>query len=248
VPHSHDRRAIVLHCRVIAMHRRSGADEHVPVSMLAMQVLTDGRGRCVPQRERQQHGDDGAAFSLGVSPVAVSRIFNSASVRTETTTPGLCSTSPDSRRGPTFPGRCTLAIIFGEKANGKSGELDHDELTDLLLRKSNKRAERKDCGACATHIENMSTTAGQGGITTQYAGKSVFHISSGKRGGNDGCSAFFTLSADSGPALVAGIVAVGWHAGRDEIYLLDWGKGAPFFTGNRLDITKQQQKGYKVEK
>ena len=44
----------------------------------------------------------------------------------------------------------------------------------------------------------MNSTAGQGGITTKFAGRTVFHISSGKRKGSDGCSAFFTLSTDGG--------------------------------------------------
>lgn len=138
-----------------------------------------------------------------------------------------------------------MAIIFGTKASGKSGQLDHDELTALIRNKSGNRAAERACGVCATHIENMNSTAGQGGITTQYAGRTVFHISSGQRGGGDGCSVFFTLSADSGVTLVAGIVAVGWHAGgSDHIYSLDWGKGAPFFTGNRLDTSRQHQRGY----
>lgn len=138
-----------------------------------------------------------------------------------------------------------MAIIFGTKANGRSGQLDHDEFTALILQKSGNRAAEKSCGVCATHIENMNSTAGQGGITTKFAGRTVFHISSGKRGGDDGCSVFFTLSADSGEVLVAGIVAVGWHAGdSDHIYKLDWGKGAPFFTGNRLDSSIQHQRGY----
>lgn len=138
-----------------------------------------------------------------------------------------------------------MAIIFGEKANGKSGQLDHDELTDLLVRKSGNRAQRKNCGICATHIEDMASTSDEGGITTKFGGRSVFHKSSGKRGGGDGCSVFFTLDADSGPTVVAGIVAVGWHAGEgDTEYLLDWGKGPPFFSGNRLVITRQKQRGY----
>lgn len=137
-----------------------------------------------------------------------------------------------------------MAIIFGEKANGRSGELDHDELTAMILRKSGGRANERNCGVCATHIEDMTSTAGQGGVTTQYAGRSVFHISSGKRNGNDGCSVFFTLSPGGGDVLVAGLVAVGWHANADTVYLLDWGKGAPFFTGNRLDTTRQHQHGY----
>lgn len=137
-----------------------------------------------------------------------------------------------------------MAIIFGEKASGKSGELDHGELTDLLVRKSGNRAERRNCGVCATHIQNMTTTAGQGGITTKFGGRTVFHISSGRRGGDDGCSVFFTLSADSGPVLTAGIVGVGWHNGAsDTTYRLDWGKAAPFFTGNIFDSTTQHQKG-----
>lgn len=137
-----------------------------------------------------------------------------------------------------------MAIILGEKANGKSGQLDHNELVDLLVRKSGQRAQQKNCGVCATRIEDMASTAGQGGITTKFGGRTVFHKSSGKRGGGDGCSVFFTLDADSGPILVAGVVAVGWHAGDgDTEYQLDWGKEPPFFTGNRLVIAKQYQKG-----
>lgn len=137
-----------------------------------------------------------------------------------------------------------MAVIFGKKANGKHGELNHAELTALIRRKSGDRADERNCGVCATHIQNMASTAGQGGITTKYAGRTVFHISSGRHGGDDGCSVFFTLSADSGATPVAGIVAVGWHAGGDTIYKLDWGKGAPFFTGNRLDTTRQHQRGH----
>lgn len=138
-----------------------------------------------------------------------------------------------------------MAIIFGAKDSGKSGILSHDEFTQLLHRKSNKRADLGNCGECATHIENMSSTAGQGGTSTTYAGRNVFHISHGKRDGDDGCSVFFTLSSDSGDCLVAGIVGVGWHANSDTIYRLDWGKGPPFFTGNRYTSTQQRQKGYK---
>lgn len=138
-----------------------------------------------------------------------------------------------------------MALIFGTRSNGRSGALTHDELTDLIHRKSGGRAEKKNCGVCATHIENMNSTSDQGGITTKYAGRSVFHVSSGKRGGGDGCSVFFTLSADNGEKPVAGIVAVGWHANSDHIYRLDWGKGAPFFSGNRLDTSTQRQRGNK---
>jgi len=120
-----------------------------------------------------------------------------------------------------------------------------------IHRKSNERANEGSCGVCATHIQNMEFTAGQGGITKQYAGRTVFHISSGRRGGDDGCSVFFTLSEQSKTAkglhigapeparfFVAGIVAVGWHAGEtDTIYQLDWGKGAPFFSKARMDST-----------
>ena len=138
----------------------------------------------------------------------------------------------------------TMAIIHGKKANGKNGVLSNGELASLIHRKSGERAKLGNCATCATHIENMSDTAGQGGITTKYAGKTVFHISSGQKGKGDGCSVFFTLSADNGPALVAGIVGVGWHAGNnDHTYLLDWGKGPPFFTKGRLDTSKQEQKG-----
>jgi hypothetical protein len=139
-----------------------------------------------------------------------------------------------------------MAQIFGEKSSGKQGVLDHRELTALIHKKSGGRANERNCGVCATHIQDMTSTAGQGGITTKFAGRTVFHISSGKRGGDDGCSVFFTLSTDSGADLTAGIVGVGWHAaGSDHVYLLDWGKGAPFFTGNRLDTSAQRQRGYK---
>ncbi len=140
-----------------------------------------------------------------------------------------------------------MAIIFGTKESGKSGQLDHDELTALIQKKSGDRASEKNCAVCATHIENMSSTAGQGGITTKFAGRSVFHISSGKKGNNDGCSVFFTLSAQGaqpGQVLVAGIVAVGSHSGAtSNVYRLDWGKGPPFFTGNLLDTSTQHQPG-----
>lgn len=142
-----------------------------------------------------------------------------------------------------------MAIIFGTKDTGRPGQLSHDEFKALIHRKSGGRAEEKNCGTCATHIEDMTSTAGQGGITTKYAGKSVFHISSGKKGGTDGCSVFFTLSEESGDGLTAGIIAVGWHAaGSDHVYDLDWGKGAPFFTGNKLDTSAQHQQGNKREK
>jgi len=141
-------------------------------------------------------------------------------------------------------GGTAMAIIFGEKDSGKNGELSHDEFAKLLHAKSGGRAALKNCGVCVTHIENMVSTAGQGGITTKYAGRTVFHISSGKRGGGDGCSTFFTLSADSGPILTAGIVAVGWHHGAGEhSYRLDWAKGAPFFADNVLDTSTQHQTG-----
>lgn len=139
-----------------------------------------------------------------------------------------------------------MAVIHGLKASGKNGALDQDELKNLIHEKSGRRADIKNCGICATHIQDMTSTSGQGGITTKYGGRSVFHISSGKRGGGDGCSVFFTLSEEGGAGLMAGIVAVGWHAGSDDhTYLLDWGKGAPFFTGNRLNTSVQKQKGYK---
>jgi hypothetical protein len=138
-----------------------------------------------------------------------------------------------------------MAIIHGQKSTGGNGVLTHTELTDLIYKRSNGRADRTNCGKCATHIEDMTEMSDQGGITTKYAGRSVFHISNGKRGGDDGCTTFFTLSSEGGDGLTAGIVAVGWHApGKDTVYVLDWGKGPPFFTGNRLDTTKQHQKGY----
>lgn len=137
-----------------------------------------------------------------------------------------------------------MAIIYGVKATGKNGVLDHSELTDMLHRRSNGRANKKNCGVCATYIEDMNGADEGGGITTQFAGRTVYHISSGQRGGSDGCSTFFTLSADQGEVIVAGIVAVGWHDGGDTIYRLDWGKGPPFFSGNRFDSTKQHQRGY----
>ena len=40
-----------------------------------------------------------------------------------------------------------MAKIFGTKASGKTGELDHEELTDLILAKSGNRAARKSCGS-----------------------------------------------------------------------------------------------------
>lgn len=139
-----------------------------------------------------------------------------------------------------------MAIIHGKKDSGKNGVLSHAELAKLIHRKSGERANLGNCKTCATHIQDMSSTAGQGGITTKYAGKTVFHKSSGKRGGDDGCSVFFVLNSDGGPGLTAGIVGVGWHAGTDDhTYLLDWGKGAPFFTNNRLNSSVQHQQGNK---
>jgi len=136
-----------------------------------------------------------------------------------------------------------MAIIFGTKADGSTGQLDHDEFANMIYRKSGSRAELKNCGVCATHIEDMSTTAGQGGITTKFAGKTVFHISSGKRSSTTGASVFFTLDSESSDNLVAGLVGVGWHDGTsDHEYRLDWGKGAPFFTGRVFDSAQQFQK------
>jgi hypothetical protein len=139
-----------------------------------------------------------------------------------------------------------VAQIFGTKASGKLGVLDKDELAALIRKKSGERAAEQSCNRCATHILDMKDSKGGGGITTKYAKRSVFHISSGKRGGGDGCSVFFTLSNDSGETPTAGIVAVGWHTGaNDHTYQLDWGKGPPFFTGNRLDTSVQEQQGNK---
>ncbi len=139
-----------------------------------------------------------------------------------------------------------MAIIHGTKEDGKTGVLSNAEMAAMFRRKSGERANLGNCATCATHIQDMTSTAGQGGITTKHAGRTVFHISSGKRKGSDGCSVFFTLDSDSGDSMVAGIVGVGWHVGAgDHTYLLDWGKGPPFFTGNRLDTSAQHQEGNK---
>ena len=140
-----------------------------------------------------------------------------------------------------------MALIHGEKTTGKNGVLDNGEIANMLLRKSGSRADRGNCVNCATHIQDHTSTAGGGGITTKYAGRDVYHFSRGFNGGDDGCSVFYTLSAqkdsEKKDVLVAGIVTVGWHHNNnDDIYRLDWGKGAPFFTGGLLDITKQHQK------
>jgi hypothetical protein len=102
--------------------------------------------------------------------------------------------------------------------------LSHAEIAALIHKKSNGRAAEGACKKCATHIQDMKSTSDQGGITAKYGGRSVFHISSGKRGGTDGCTVFFTLSHDNGPGLTAGIVGVGWHAaGSDTVYELELG-------------------------
>ncbi len=146
-----------------------------------------------------------------------------------------------------------MAFIFGIKEDGKNGLLSHGELSALLQSKSESRAKKSNCDTCATYIQNKTDTATGGGITTKYQGRTVFHKSSGQKGKTDGCSVFFTLSNqtktdkstnDVTNFLVAGIVAVGWHAnGSDHIYDLDWGKGPPFFTGRKLVTNQQHQKG-----
>ena len=142
-----------------------------------------------------------------------------------------------------------MAVIHGIKGTGKAGVLTYDELKGLIHGKSNGRANEKNCGTCANYILDKTETSDGGGITTKFAGRTVYHISSGKRGGKDGCTVFFTLTEGEGPGLTAGIVGVGWHAnGSDHVYDLDWGKGPPFFTGNKIDTSTQRQAGYKRDR
>jgi hypothetical protein len=142
-----------------------------------------------------------------------------------------------------------MALIYGTKDTGKSGVLSVDELAKLLHRKSGERAEIGNCTTCATYISNKTSTASGGGTSAKDAGRTVYHISSGKRGSEDGCTAFFTLTeGEHGEVkgdhkvvkdvLVAGIVGVGWHTGAtDHIYKLDWGNGRRFYTGNKFDTS-----------
>ncbi len=141
-----------------------------------------------------------------------------------------------------------MAIIYGTKASGVSGVLDVNELAAKLHKKSKKRADLGNCLTCATYILDKDSLATGGGTSAKDAGRTVFHISSGKRGSNTGCTAFFTLTGGEhgsvkpsgekvvNDVLVAGIIAVGWHTGAtDHVYQLDWGTGRKFFTGSKFD-------------
>jgi hypothetical protein len=142
-----------------------------------------------------------------------------------------------------------MAIVYGTKDSGKSGVLSVEELANLLRRKSGDRADLGNCTTCATYILNKTSLTSGGGTSAKDAGRTVFHISSGKRSSTTGCTAFFTLSESKhgettgkgkvvNEVLVAGIVAVGWHTGAsDHVYQLDWGSGRKFYTGSKFDTS-----------
>ncbi len=70
---------IVLHRRVIVLHRHRGGDPRTHAGMVAAQAFADRRGRRIRQHERQQEGNEGAASIHRASLFFPPQIFNSVS-------------------------------------------------------------------------------------------------------------------------------------------------------------------------
>jgi hypothetical protein len=92
-----------------------------------------------------------------------------------------------------------------------------------------KRAiAEKNIKDCVAHVKAHTPTTG-GGTSFKHEGRTVFHISHGKKGSRTGCTLFFTKEGDR-----VQIVAIGQHAGPAS-YALDW--KVPTFSGNVNEYT-----------
>lgn len=89
--------------------------------------------------------------------------------------------------------------------------------------------EHKNIKDCVAHVKAHTPTTG-GGTWKKHAGKTVFHISHGKKDSGDGCTLFFTKTGDT-----VQIVGIGQHTTGVASYVLDW--KVPDFQGNVNDYT-----------
>ena len=143
--------------------------------------------------------------------------------------------------------RINAQMVTMEPVDGAEGRESPKVMTpeDLgaKIHRLSGRATVKDSNKCAQYIlaATLSTELNASGMPQQAPangsvdgyytgggtghtrhGHSVFHISHGRRGGFDGCSAFFTLKLRPN-GLFANLVGVGWHHnGKDDEYKLDW--------------------------
>jgi len=98
-----------------------------------------------------------------------------------------------------------------------------EELGKWVVDKSRRYIEPKNATKCAEYV--LAHSGKGGGIGKDLDdGSSIFHISHGKRNGDDGCTLFFA-SRDGGK--YASIVGIGWHyKSQDDEYKLDFKRGS----------------------
>ena len=121
-----------------------------------------------------------------------------------------------------------MALEFVGMKGNKATVFTPEELGQWLVDKAQNRPSLQNAKKCAEYV--LAHDGKGGGIGQSLDGThSIFHISHGKRNGNDGCTVFFA-SREGKHAVICG---VGWHR-TDTSYDLDYKSGTWNMAGKHL--------------
>lgn len=125
-----------------------------------------------------------------------------------------------------------------KRAGGTEGTWDpgytQDQIEEWLHAKVKRVLSDKNVTDCAAVIVNHTKTSG-GGTGSKFDGESVFHVSHGFMGSDDGCTVFFTKPPDG----TLEIVGVGSHTtGGTAVYKLDWRRAG--WTSSKFNDSQTQ--------
>ena len=122
--------------------------------------------------------------------------------------------------------------IWGPKQEGKDGVMSQDDFVAFVIAKVGDGGKiwQKNVEKA---FEAISNHDGQSGANDKYPhkGKSVCHVSEGKRGAGNGVCVFFTAQGE----VVASVIGIGYHIGSSS-YKLEW-QLATWDTGGTSDIS-----------
>ncbi|WLE95767.1 MAG: hypothetical protein QTN59_13905 [Candidatus Electrothrix communis] len=108
-----------------------------------------------------------------------------------------------------------------------------EQRLEAMIGSNCPQASSQNISRCVQYM--LSHDPKSGGGIGQYNGDSVFHISHGKKDGNDGVSIFFIHVPPENIHEDVKIIGIGQHT-SGTTYKLDWGVGTPWVKGANIKL------------